>query len=86
MAYDAIIGKHGDDTIDMWQEVRYHPDLFPDVKREKWGKRRACQMLVVAPPAKSDQFERKQMVPFFSHAGGSRMCGGKDTNNKEHPN
>jgi len=80
-AYDSIIGKRKDDTVDLWQEVRYHPDLFPDVKR-KWGKRRACQMLVVAPPAKSDRFERKQMVPFFSHASGSRMCGGKDTQKK----
>ena len=82
MAYDAIIGQHPDDeTIDLWQEVRYTPDLFPDVNR-KWGMRRACQMLVVAPPKKSEGFKREQMVPFFSHANGSRMCGGKDTNKK----
>ena len=82
MAYDAIIGQHpDDDTIDLWQEVRYTPDLFPDVNR-RWGLRRACQMLVVAPPKKSEGFKRDQMVPFFSHANGSRMCGGKDTNKK----
>mmetsp|Transcript_20461 Transcript_20461/g.49184 ORF Transcript_20461/g.49184 Transcript_20461/m.49184 type:complete len:477 (-) Transcript_20461:31-1461(-) len=81
MAYDSIIGKHPEDTTDLWQEVRWTPDLFPDVKR-KWGKRRACQMLVVAPPMTSGQFERKQMIPFFSHANGSRMCGGKDTAKK----
>ena len=81
MAYDSIIGKHPEDTTDLWQEVRWAPDLFPDVKR-KWGKRRACQMLVVAPPMTSGQFERKQMIPFFSHANGSRMCGGKDTAKK----
>jgi len=82
MAYDAIIGEHGDETIDLWQEIRFSPKLFPDVKRDHWGERRACQMLVVAPPQKSEQFERKRIVPLFSHANGSRMCGGKDTNKK----
>ena len=83
MAYDEFIGKKDKDeaNVDLWQEVRYNPALFPDVKR-KWGKRRACQMLVVAGAKKSDQFERKQLVPFFSHANGSRMCGGHDTNEK----
>ncbi|KAL7535039.1 hypothetical protein ACHAWF_005035, partial [Thalassiosira exigua] len=82
MAYDQIVGKGADrETIDLWQEVRYRPDLFPDVKR-KWGKRRACQMLVVAPAKKSAGFERERTVPLFSHANGSRMCGGKDTNKK----
>ncbi|KAL7542837.1 hypothetical protein ACHAXR_012143 [Thalassiosira sp. AJA248-18] len=82
MAYDAIIGEKKDEAVDLWQEVRYSPDLFPDVKRKHWGKRRACQMLVVAPKKKSGPFKRKLMVPFFSHASGSRMCGGKDTNKK----
>lgn len=81
MAYDAIIEEKDDETVDLWQEVRYNPKLFPDVTR-KWGKRRACQMLVVAPPKKTEQFSREQLVPFFSHANGSRMCGGKDTNKK----
>ena len=80
MAYDDVIGKDADkETIDLWQEVRYHPDQFPDLKRDHWGKRRACQMLVVAKARKTEGFERKQMVPLFSHANGSRMCGGKDT-------
>jgi hypothetical protein len=38
-------------------------------------------MMVVAPPKKMLGFEReKRIVPLFSHANGSRMCGGKDTN------
>lgn len=81
MAHDDIVGGTKDDAIELWQEVRYRPNLFPDVKR-KWGKRRACQMLVVAPPMDTNEFKREQMVPFFSHANGSRMCGGKDTNKK----
>lgn len=81
MAHDDILGgkKKGDDSIELWQEVRYQPDRFPDVHRKRWGKRRACQMLVVAPPKVQNEFKREQMVPFFSHANGSRMCGGKDT-------
>jgi len=40
-------------------------------------------MLVVAPPLEeAEGFGREQIVPFFSHAKGSRMCGGKDTNKK----
>ena len=69
-----------DNTIDLWQEVRYQPNLFPDVTREHWGSRRACQMIVVAPPAIG---RKERMVPLFSHANGSRMCGGKDTNTKK---
>ena len=86
MAYDAIIGKthdnNDDGTIDLWQEVRYTPERFPYVKRERWGKRRACQMLVVAKSLKVEGFEREETVPLFSHANGSRMCGGKDTYKK----
>ena len=78
MAYDDILGGKKDDSIELWQEVRYNPDLFPDVHR-KWGKRRACQMLVVAPSTVQSEFTREKVVPFFSHANGSRMCGGKDT-------
>lgn len=82
MAYDDIIGKdntkNNDSTIDLWQEIRYTPELFPDVQR-KWGARRACQMLVVAKAMDIEGFKREQMVPLFSHANGSRMCGGKDT-------
>jgi hypothetical protein len=67
-------------TIDLWQEVRYRPDLFPEVTRDRWGSRRACQMLVVAPPRPPGRAGRA--VPLFSHANGSRMCGGKDTDKK----
>lgn len=78
MAHDDIVGGMTDESIELWQEIRYQPDLFPDVHR-KWGKRRACQMLVVAPSTVQNEFKREQVVPFFSHANGSRMCGGKDT-------
>ena len=103
MAYDEVImmgkKKHGNDNDDedddnkseLWQEVRYSPNEFPEVYRSRWGKRRACQMMVVAPPIKRKKmsmtgggdFQReKRMVPLFSHANGSRMCGGKDTHLK----
>lgn len=83
MAYDDVVGENGDEEkVDLWQEVRYHPKSFPEVTREHWGQRRACQMLVVARPKKLENFERGQMIPLFSHANGSRMCGGKDTDKK----
>ena len=87
--------EEDDNKSELWQEVRYSPNEFPEVYRSRWGKRRACQMMVVAPPIKrkkkkdrmsmrgggGDDFQReKRMVPLFSHANGSRMCGGKDTN------
>lgn len=80
MAYNDIMGNKGevmipyipdDNSVDLWQEVRYQPDLFPDVTREHWGSRRACQMIVVAPLAIG---RKERMVPLFSHANGSRMC------------
>ncbi len=76
-----VRGAMDDDVaIDLWQEVRYTPKKFPDVTRDHWGTRRACQMLVVAPPIPGRRDMR--MVPLFSHANGSRMCGGKDTMKK----
>jgi hypothetical protein len=82
MAYDEIIKKEDqDNTTELWQEERYSPREFPEIHRSRWGTRRACQMMVVAPPKKMLGFEReKRIVPLFSHANGSRMCGGKDTN------
>ena len=88
MAYDDVVGgggKKGGEggyaaTVELWQEVRYRPDLFPEVTRDRWGSRRACQMLVVAPPRPPGRAGRA--VPLFSHANGSRMCGGKDTDKK----
>jgi len=86
MAYDEVIISKEDQEkkTELWQEVRYSPETFPEIHRSRWGKRRACQMMVVAPPKRFDDgFERKErMVPIFSHANGSRMCGGKDTNLK----
>ena len=72
------------DTVDIWQEIKYDEILFPEVKKPP-GKRRACKMLVVAPErtfgssSASGGVVRKRMVPFYSHATGSRMCGGHDT-------
>ena len=88
MAYDEVISKEDQENkTELWQEIRYSPKQFPEVTRSRWGKRRACQMLVVAPPMKEKKnditfgFERKErVIPIFSHANGSRMCGGKDTN------
>mmetsp|Transcript_9804 Transcript_9804/g.19919 ORF Transcript_9804/g.19919 Transcript_9804/m.19919 type:complete len:491 (-) Transcript_9804:2215-3687(-) len=86
MAYDEVVSQEDQDQkTELWQEVRYSPEEFPEIHRDRWGKRRACQMMVVAPPKiiLVDGFERKKrMVPIFSHANGSRMCGGKDTNRK----
>ena len=80
MAYDDASNQEKK-NVELWQEMRYHPDLFPDVKAPT-GKRRACQMLVVAPLKKVGDMKRNTIVPFYSHANGSRMCGGKDTNKK----
>jgi len=87
MAYDELypVNEAKPDTVDLWQEIRYSPELFPDVKR-KWGKRRACQMLVVAKAMEVGTFKREQMVPLFSHANGSRMCKDTNKNGKEKPN
>lgn len=85
MAYDEVLSKEEkDQTTELWQEVRYTPEKFPEIHRSRWGKRRACQMMVVAPPRNLvGGFERKKrIVPIYSHANGSRMCGGKDTNRK----
>ena len=85
MAYDEVYSNKKeakDEKTELWQEVRYNAKDFPEIHRSRWGKRRACQMMVVAPPKtwRSGGFERKKrMVPIFSHANGSRMCGGKDT-------
>ena len=83
MAYDELypVNEAKPDTVDLWQEVRYSSEQFPDVKR-KWGKRRACQMLVVAKAMELGTFKREHMVPLFSHANGSRMC----KNGKGKPN
>lgn len=85
MAYDEVISKDDQEKkTELWQEVRYSPEEFPEIHRSRWGKRRACQMMLVAPPKRFDDgFERKErMMPIFSHANGSRMCGGKDANIK----
>mmetsp|Transcript_24465 Transcript_24465/g.51264 ORF Transcript_24465/g.51264 Transcript_24465/m.51264 type:complete len:375 (+) Transcript_24465:1-1125(+) len=90
MAYDELLagdndtgdGKLKNDgrhRVELWQEIKYKNDFFPDVKKPP-GKRRACQMLVVAPEKVfEDGWKRERMVPFYSHATGSRMCGGHDT-------
>lgn len=77
MAYDEL-SKEEQSKAELWKEVRYHEKLFPKLKDPPMGKRRACQMLVVALPRNRKKEDMK--IPFYSHARGSRMCGGKDTN------
>ena len=77
MAYDGLKDDEKSKS-ELWKEVRYYKKLFPKLKDPPIGKRRACQMLVVALPKSGKKEEMK--IPFYSHARGSRMCGGKDTN------
>ena len=56
---------------ELWQEIKYHPRLFPDVDPPT-GKRRACHFMVAIP-------WKKGVAPFYSRVKGSRMCGGKDS-------
>jgi hypothetical protein len=79
MAYDELNGQEKLNT-ELWKEVRYHEKLFPKLKDPPTGKRRACQMLVVSFPKNKKKEDVK--IPFYSHARGSRMCGGKDTDKK----
>ncbi|KAL7520809.1 hypothetical protein ACHAWX_005512 [Stephanocyclus meneghinianus] len=83
MAYDELSAEEKG-KAELWQEVRYHEKLFPDLKDPPVGQRRACQMLVVALKKKKGQKygKKETMIPFYSHARGSRMCGGKDTQKK----
>ena len=74
-AYDDIKSKTEPfdflHNVQLWQEVRYNKDAFPDVEPTR-GKRRACHFLVEIP-------DRRRLVPFYSRVKGSRMCGGKDS-------
>jgi hypothetical protein len=79
MAYDEL-NEEEKTKSELWQEVRYHEKLFPNLKDPPLGKRRACQMLVAAQKKRGRKEE--SVIPFYSHARGSRMCGGKDTNKK----
>lgn len=79
MAYDEL-SQEEQSKAELWKEIRYHEKLFPMLKDPPMGKRRACQMLVVALPKSKKKDDMK--IPFYSHARGSRMCGGKDTNKK----
>lgn len=63
-------------SIELWQEVLYHPKLFPDIEMPKRGMRRACYMYVGIPWMKG-------VAPFKSRVTGSRMCGGKDSVQKK---
>lgn len=63
-------------SIELWQEVLYHPKLFPDIEMPKRGMRRACYMYVGIPWMKG-------VAPFKSRVSGSRMCGGKDSVQKK---
>jgi len=58
--------------VELWQEIRYHPLLFPNVESPV-GERRACHFMVAIP-------WKVGVAPFYSRVRGSRMCGGKDSN------
>lgn len=60
------------ETIELWQEVLYKPEMKKSLERivpyPTWGTRRACKFIVLSslkPPF---------IVPFYSRIGGSRMC------------
>lgn len=67
-------------ATELWQEILYHPDLFPNlVPAPTWGTRRACHFVVVGKAhtnataemwAKGNRFS----IPAYSRIGGSRMC------------
>lgn len=83
-AFDDVLGtrRHPKEEasrqqVELWQEVQYHPQLFPHVPPPTWGTRRACHFVVVANP------EPPFVVPFYSRVAGSRMCGGKDSKNQK---
>lgn len=69
-AHDAV-GKT--DRVELWQEVLYNKQLFPNVPPPSWGTRRACHFVVVA------NRKRPFVVPLYSRCQGSRMCGGKES-------
>jgi hypothetical protein len=79
MAYDELSTEE-QNKAELWKEIRYSPKMFPGLKDPPLGKRRACQMLVAALPKNKKKDDVK--IPFYSHARGSRMCGGKDTDKK----
>ena len=61
--------------VELWQEVRYHPSLFPNVVPPV-GERRACHFMVAIP-------WKRHVAPFYSRVRGSRMCGGKDSHKQK---
>ena len=80
-AHDDVVGtprhpkpyeQHGQ-QVELWGEVRYSRELFPDVPPPIWGERRACHFVVVSDP------KPPCVVPFYSRTKGSRMCGGSES-------
>lgn len=59
--------------VELWQEVLYNKQLFPNVPPPSWGTRRACHFVVVS------NRKRPYIVPLYSRVKGSRMCGGKES-------
>lgn len=81
-AYDAIFD---DETVaspaaELYQEVLYHPELFPDLyPAPTWGTRRACHFVVIAKANEDDRAEvwlqdKGFQIPAYSRIPGSRMC------------
>lgn len=79
-------------ATELWQEILYHPDIFPNlVPAPTWGTRRACHFVVVSKAhtnATAELWDAKGhlfSIPAYSRVGGSRMCpllNATDGNNK----
>lgn len=75
-AHDEIMHgekRHSDQHVQLWQEILYNKQAFPNVPPPSWGTRRACHFVVVA------NRKRPFVVPLYSRVKGSRMCGGKES-------
>lgn len=84
-AWDKIYnGTHP--LTELYQEVLYHPKLFPNLQpAPTWGTRRACHFVVAAEANHPQNTEIKWKdynlhVPLYSRIPGSRMCPRTTTN------
>jgi hypothetical protein len=70
----------GSPATELYQEVLYHPKLFPNLHpAPTWGIRRACHFIVVATAHSPKNAEMNLKsgnfhIPLYSRIGGSRMC------------
>ena len=67
---------------ELYAEVQYDPQMFPDLKDPPiWGRRRACRFVVIAQTNfknRNTEFVHGNSsyyhIPFYSRIAGSRMC------------